>query len=225
MKFVITSAFGALEQIRSGVNHTGIDLAMPKGTKLRSITEGVVERVTNYGDKNIGTGVIIRAKDGSRHIFGHMDSVSVHTGDHVHSGTLIGTSGNSGNVFSSSGGDGAHLHFGMMKDGKYVDPSTVIEDVDRLSGHVSVFSGHGVLTDLIINKTREKAKETATDTLLGVLDAIKDITLDVEYSVCLIGTGILIVLRAVGFKHPWIRPGVLMTIHVLLRFLLGGYTA
>jgi hypothetical protein len=30
MKFVITSAFGALEEIRSGINHKGIDLAMGK---------------------------------------------------------------------------------------------------------------------------------------------------------------------------------------------------
>jgi hypothetical protein len=215
MKFVITSAFGAVEAIRSGINHKGIDLAMSKGTPLRSITNGVVERVTEYRG-NIGNGVIIRAEDGSRHIFGHMDRVSVNTGDHVHAGSFIGTSGNSG--FST----GPHLHFGIFKDGQFIDPTPVIEKVDAMAGAMGPFKGTGFITDLIISKTREHAKETATDMLLGVWDAVTDILSQVEYGAFLIGTGILVILRAVGFKHPWIRPGVLLTVHVLLRFLLGG---
>jgi hypothetical protein len=217
MKFVVTSLFGALEEIRSGVSHKGIDLQMPTGTKLRSITDGIVERVTDYGGKSIGTGVIIRAKDGSTHIFGHMDSVSVKPGDHIHSGDLIGTSGNSG--FST----GSHLHFGLWKDGKYQDPSHLIEKVDAMAGSMGPLKGTGILTDLIISNTREKAKETATETIWGILDAIKDVTLDIEYSVCLIGSGILIILRACGFKHAWLRPSVLLALHVIIRLLLGGF--
>lgn len=217
--------FGALEELRSGVKHTGYDLAMPKGTTLRTISDGVVERVTAYGNKNIGNGVIIRSEDGSTHIFGHMDKVSVHPGQHVHSGDVIGTSGNSGNVFSSDGGDGAHLHFGLWKDGQFVDPASVIEKVDEMAGSMGPFKGTGFITDWVISKTREKAKETATDTLLGIWDAVHDIISQAEYSIFLIGTGILVILRAVGFKHPWIRPGVMMTLHVILRLLLGGLAA
>jgi hypothetical protein len=216
LKFLMTSAFGALEEIRSGKSHTGIDLQMPTGTKLRSIADGVVERVTNYGDRNIGNGVIIRSEDGSLHIFGHMDKVSVSPGDHVSPGTFLGTSGNSG--FST----GPHLHFGMWKDGHFVDPSSVIEKVDAYAGGMVVTKHTGILTDLIISKAREKAKETATDTILGIWDAIHDLISQTEYSVFLIGTGILVILRNLGFKHPWLRPGVLIGVHFFLRILLLG---
>lgn len=220
MKYTVTSLFGGLEAIRSGVSHKGMDLQMPIGTKLRSITDGVVERVTNYGNQNIGTGVIIRAKDGSTHIFGHMDKVApgIKPGTHLHAGDLIGTSGNSG--FST----GPHLHFGLWKDGQYVDPSPVIEQVDAMAGSTGPFKGTGVISDWIINKTREKAKKTASDWILGTLDAVREVILDAEYSFFLIGSGVLVILRAVGFKHPWIRPGVFLTLHVLLRLLLGGFT-
>jgi hypothetical protein len=169
-----------------------------------------VERVTEYRN-SIGNGVIIRAEDGSLHIFGHLDKVSVSPGDPVHPGTFLGTSGNSGNVFSSNGA--------------YQDPSGIIEKVDAMAGAMGPFKGTGVITDWIISKTREKAKETATDTILGVWDAIIDIIGNVEHSVFLVGTGVLIILRACGFKHPWIRPGVMMALHVLLRCLLGGLAA
>jgi hypothetical protein len=216
MKFIITSMFGALEEIRSGVSHKGIDLAMSKGTPLRSITKGVVERVTEYRG-NIGNGVIIKTEDGARHIFGHMDAVSVTPGQHVGPGTFLGTSGNSG--YST----GPHLHFGIWKDGTFQDPTSVIEKVDAMAG--TLFKGQGIITQWAGSTLRDKVKENAADAILGFLDALRDITLDVEYSVCLIGSGILIILRAVGFKHAWLRPGVLMTLHVLIRFLLGGFTA
>lgn len=227
MKFVVTSVFGALEEIRSGVKHSGYDLAMPRGTTLRTISDGVVERVTHYGGKSIGNGVIIRTEDGSTHIFGHMDKVTVQPGQHLHSGDIIGTSGNSGNVFSSSGGDGAHLHFGMWKDGQYVDPSGVIEKVDAYAGGGTfhLFQGNGILTNLFGNiggHIKEQAKESTQEAISGVLEALGETVVDMSYSIALIGGGILILLKQVGFEHRWLKPGVLFLLHVLIRFLLGG---
>jgi hypothetical protein len=220
MKFVVTSMFGALEELRSGVKHTGYDLAMPKGTTLRTISDGVVERVTSYGSKNIGNGVIIRTEDGSTHIFGHMDKVTVKPGQHIHSGDVIGTSGNSGNVFSSNGGDGAHLHFGVWKDGQFVDPANVIEKVDAYAGNTfHLFQGHGLLTNLITGRIKEQAKETTQEAISGVLEALGEAAVELSYSTALIGGGILILLKMVGFEHRWLKPGVLVLAHVLIKFL------
>lgn len=215
MKFVITSMFGALEEIRSGIAHKGIDLAMPKGTHLRSIANGVVENVTNYSG-SIGKGVIIRTDEGTRYIYGHMDKISVHTGDKIHSGDFLGWSGNSGNS------TGPHLHFGMWKDGDYRDPSAVIDKVDAYAGNTfHLFQGSGILS-MVGDHIKEKAKESTQEAINGVFEALGEAVVDISYSAALIGGGILILLKQVGFEHRWLKPGVLILAHVLIRFLLGG---
>lgn len=219
MKFVLTSGFGMIEAVRKGKPHNGLDLAMPVGTKLRSIADGVVERVVDYGSQNLGKGVIIRMEDGTRHIYGHMHDVSVKVGQKVHDGTLIGLSGNTGHS------TGPHLHFGMWKDGEFQDPTPVIEEVDALAGEVSTyrfFQGNGILYDLG-GSLREKAKEQSREWILGFLDALADVVVDLSYAVTLVGGGILLILHAVGFRHRWLKAPVLIVGHVLIKLLLGGY--
>jgi hypothetical protein len=127
LKFRITSEFGAMEEVREGA-HTGFDLAMNVGTELRSLQDGLVEKVLHLKN-NIGDGVLIKFEDGTTGIYGHMSKINVTEGQQINAGDLIGLSGNSGNS------TGPHLHFGMKDaNGEFVDPSPVIEQVAAMSG-------------------------------------------------------------------------------------------
>ena len=128
MKFRLSSEFGALEHVRGGRPHTGIDLAMPEGTDLRAIGEAIVERVVDYGGANIGKGVILRLADGKRAIYGHMQDVAVKPGDFVREGDFIGHSGNTGNS------TGPHLHFGLKDGDQFIDPTPLSDKLAQLSG-------------------------------------------------------------------------------------------
>lgn len=129
MKFIISSQFGAAEKVRDMRPHSGIDLVMPTGTKLRSFVDGTVERVYTVRD-GLGKHVIIRGEDGNAYIYGHMDKITVHKGDVVRAGVdIIGMSGNTGHS------TGPHLHFAIQTmDGKYVDPAPAIKALEAVTG-------------------------------------------------------------------------------------------
>lgn len=129
MKFQISGEYGELAEVRNMIPHHGIDLAMAQGTELRSVMSGVVEKVADYGNQNLGKGVFIRNDDGTLSIYGHMSNIKVKVGEHLHSGESIGLSGNTGNS------TGAHLHYGM-KDaaGHWIDPTPVAGKVSDMQG-------------------------------------------------------------------------------------------
>jgi uncharacterized protein YwbE len=128
MKFRLSSEYGELSLVRDGKPHTGIDLAMTEGTTLRSLTNGVVEKVYD-GSGKIGEGVKIRLDDGTFHIFGHMDEVTVKKGQLLQAGQVIGESGNTGHSTAP------HLHFAVQQaDGSFVNPTPLATDISALSG-------------------------------------------------------------------------------------------
>jgi murein DD-endopeptidase MepM/ murein hydrolase activator NlpD len=129
MKFRISSEFGELSEVRNMHPHNGIDFAMPQGTELRSLMDGVVEKVVDYGNQNVGKGVFVRNEDGTLSIYGHMSKIKVKMGEHLHSGESIGYSGNTGHSTA------AHLHYGMQNaNGQWIDPSPVADQVSNMSG-------------------------------------------------------------------------------------------
>lgn len=129
MKFLLSSEYGELSQVRNMVPHHGIDLKMPEGTELRSLTDGVVENVVDFGTNNLGKGVFVRNEDGTMSIYGHMSQIKVKIGEHLNAGESIGFSGNTGNS------TGSHLHFGMKDaSGAWIDPTPVAEKVSNMSG-------------------------------------------------------------------------------------------
>jgi hypothetical protein len=130
--YEITSRFLEQESFRKKP-HFGYDFSMKDHTPLRAVEDGIAT-VKNYGNENAGLTVKIKLNDGKELIYGHMESTSLHTGDVVHRSDLIGYSGHSGHVVSSSGGNGAHLHFGM-KDGAghFVDPAPYVDQIQNMN--------------------------------------------------------------------------------------------
>lgn len=149
MRYPITSRFGEMEGFRNRP-HTGLDLYMKTGTELRSIQDGIVEKVLHLKN-NVGNAVLVRWEDGKTAIYAHMDSITVKVGDKVNTGDLLGYSGHSGHVVSSSGGNGEHLHFGLKVNGEFIDPTPHINSLQNMNNPKWIASHTGnssVLSDL-----------------------------------------------------------------------------
>ncbi|MEV6315742.1 M23 family metallopeptidase [Streptomyces sp. NPDC051776] len=112
----VTAAYGIPGDWIAG-HHTGVDLAVPVGTPVRSVGSGVVKQAGNGGD--YGKMVLIRMDDGRYTLFAHLSNVLVDPGERVSTGSLIGHSGNTGRS------SGPHLHFEVRKTATYgsdIDP-------------------------------------------------------------------------------------------------------
>ncbi len=114
--YTITSGFGKryhpiLKTLR---NHTGIDIAAPKGTPIYATADGTVSR-ENPGS---GYGICVVLNHGYSYqtLYAHMSKTAVKPGQKVKRGQLIGYVGSTG--MSS----GAHLHYEVIKNGQHVNP-------------------------------------------------------------------------------------------------------
>lgn len=95
--------------------HSGIDLKAEYGTPLFAPANGRVKRVL-LNDVKSGNAIIISHVGGYETIYAHLSEISVAAGDHVKKLQYIGKTGNSGNS------TGPHLHYGIKKDGKSINP-------------------------------------------------------------------------------------------------------
>ena len=115
-----TSAFGYRDAPTAGAStyHQGVDLAAPTGTPIYASRSGTVSTATYSSD--CGYYVQINHGDGYRSIYMHMTHYVVYSGQHVSQGQVIGYCGSTG--IST----GSHLHFGISKNGTYVNPAYYI---------------------------------------------------------------------------------------------------
>ena len=111
-----SSPFGERESPTAGAssNHKGVDLAGPEGTPIYASRTGVVT-IATYG-RSAGYYVTINHGDGFSSIYMHMTNYVVKKGQAVSAGQLIGYMGSTG--IST----GSHLHFGILKNGTWVNP-------------------------------------------------------------------------------------------------------
>ncbi len=120
-KFRYTSMFGPRLDPISGAksSHTGIDMACPAGTPVYSSSAGTVAFA---GYSNIfGNYVIVKHANGYQTLYAHLSKITAKKGEPVSQETKIGLVGSTG--YST----GPHLHFTVYKNGKLVDPMTMIK--------------------------------------------------------------------------------------------------
>ena len=125
----ITSKFGIRRHPISGKikGHTGVDLSASIGTPIRAAASGVIVHASYYS----GYGRYIKIKHSSaiNTAYGHLSRIVVRNGQRVSQGQIIGYTGNSG--YST----GPHLHYEVMKNGRFVNPmSFVKQEPQRLTG-------------------------------------------------------------------------------------------
>ena len=109
-------------QVRPGdvaESHPGIDIAVPSGTPVRAAGGGVVEAAGT--DLAYGLFVLLRHSSGYETMYGHASRLLVREGDSVQAGQVIALSGNSGRSTAP------HLHFEIRREGKSLDPLTVVK--------------------------------------------------------------------------------------------------
>ncbi|WP_101925921.1 MULTISPECIES: M23 family metallopeptidase [Luteimonas] len=98
--------------------HEGVDIFAPRGTPVRSATQGLVTSVREGGLG--GRQVWVMGPGRQRHYYAHLDDWAplLEPGDLVQAGDMLGTVGDTGNAR----GTPPHLHYGVYaSDGAY-DP-------------------------------------------------------------------------------------------------------
>lgn len=116
----ITSWYGWRNDPFSGARsfHTGIDIGANRGASVRAAMEGVVS-ATGYSTVS-GNYVVIRHHSGYTSLYAHLDRIDVKPGRSVSQSTVIGAVGSTG--YST----GPHLHFTVSKNGRTMNPMTVL---------------------------------------------------------------------------------------------------
>jgi murein DD-endopeptidase MepM/ murein hydrolase activator NlpD len=99
--------------------HTGLDIAVPVGTQVRSAGAGVVAEVGESSE--YGQFIRILHSEDFESLYGHLGKVFVATGAKINAEHVIGLSGNSGRSTAP------HLHFEIRKGGVIVDPLQIIK--------------------------------------------------------------------------------------------------
>jgi murein DD-endopeptidase MepM/ murein hydrolase activator NlpD len=118
---IMRSSFGVRRHPMLGYMkmHTGVDWAAPHGTPIYAAGNGIVERVGWEG----GYGKYIRVKhnNGYETAYGHMTAYArgIDPGVRVTQGQVIGFVGSTG--LST----GAHVHYEIMVNGRFVDPMRI----------------------------------------------------------------------------------------------------
>lgn len=113
--YKITTQFGAIDTSHK-IAHQGIDLAMPIGTPVKSVGDGIVTSITDEGSRSFGKAIYVHLNDGHDVIYGHLSDFKVIRGQQIHTGDVIALSGNTG--LST----GAHLHLQISEHNKNIDP-------------------------------------------------------------------------------------------------------
>jgi murein DD-endopeptidase MepM/ murein hydrolase activator NlpD len=131
---VLTASFGDAGARWSSL-HTGQDFAVPTGSKVVSVTDGVVTESGWAGP--FGYRVVVSHPDGSQTWYCHLNVIKVKSGP-VKAGQLIAYSGDTGNS------TGPHLHFEYHPPGP-VDINTGVPGASTAVNPIPFLKSHGLL--------------------------------------------------------------------------------
>lgn len=95
--------------------HNGIDYLIPIGTPVKSSLNGLVLK-TKFSNTGYGLNVLIDHLNGFYTLYGHLSEILVKPNEEVFQGQIIGKSGDSGKS------TGAHLHFAIKQNNRFIDP-------------------------------------------------------------------------------------------------------
>lgn len=111
------------ETLKEWVVHNGIDIKAEKTTIVKSAAEGTIKSIKN--DPRYGITVIIEHSSGFVSIYSNLLTAEfVKEGETVKQGQTIGTVGNTASFEIA---DETHLHFEILKNNEYLNPSEYIK--------------------------------------------------------------------------------------------------
>lgn len=104
-----------------GFVHNAVDIRAAQGSLVRAPADGIAYKVKDNGKGY--SYLIVAHQGGLMTVYGHLTEFLVEEGDKIYQGQVLGYSGGTpGTKGAGFVTTGAHLHFELMKDGKYVDP-------------------------------------------------------------------------------------------------------
>lgn len=107
------------ETLKEWITHTGIDIKADKTSVIKSAADGVIKSIVN--DPRYGLTVMIEHDEGYQTIYSNLLTAEfVVVGEEVAQGQTIGTAGNTAAFESNME---CHVHFELLKDGEYLDPT------------------------------------------------------------------------------------------------------
>ena len=127
---VISSHLGTRKILGEMEIHKGTDLVAEKGTHIRSIHSGIIEKIS--WNKRYGHYVILK-KGALRSLYAHLQRPLGNEGDRVEAGTLIGFSGESGRT------TGPHLHIEVILGAARLFPTPFLEEAN-IRNRESIFT-------------------------------------------------------------------------------------
>lgn len=120
VKGKVTCEYGCIGKSHKSP-HSGMDIAVPSGTPIKAVDNGVV--IESSYDPNLwGQHVIINHGNGLTSLYGHMiqGSQKVTVGQQIKKGDIIGSVGETGKA------TGPHLHLTAKKNGATINPRTLL---------------------------------------------------------------------------------------------------
>ncbi len=107
------------ETLKEWITHTAIDIKADKTSVIKSAADGVIKSIVN--DPRYGLTVVITHEGGYETVYSNLLTAEfVVEGEEITQGQTIGTVGNTAAFESEME---CHLHFELLKDGEYLDPS------------------------------------------------------------------------------------------------------
>ena len=111
------------ETLKEWVTHMAIDIKADKTSVIKSAAEGTVKSIVN--DPRYGLTIVISHDEGYETVYSNLLTAEfVVEGEEVTQGQTIGTAGNTAAFESSME---CHLHFELLKDGEYLDPTIYLK--------------------------------------------------------------------------------------------------
>ena len=108
--------------LQEWIVHNGVDIKADKTSVVKSAAAGTVSAIKN--DPRYGLTVIINHDDGYQTVYSNLLTAEfVVKGEKVEIGQSIGTVGNTASFESE---DECHLHFELLKDNEYLDPTIYV---------------------------------------------------------------------------------------------------
>jgi murein DD-endopeptidase MepM/ murein hydrolase activator NlpD len=115
----VTSTYGRRHHPILGYTkmHLGVDYGAPIGTPVWAVGDGTVIWAGRKGPN--GNLIGLRHSNGYTTWYAHLSRIKVRRGQRVHQKDIIGLVGSTGRS------TGPHLHYGVKKDGRFVNPLTL----------------------------------------------------------------------------------------------------
>jgi murein DD-endopeptidase MepM/ murein hydrolase activator NlpD len=118
----ISSYFGVRADPFDGMaaRHTGLDIAVPYGSAVHTVAEGMV----TYAGVRSGYGNVVEIDHGNGYMtrYAHNSKLLVHPGQHVRVGEVIADAGSSGRS------TGSHVHFEVWYNGRVLNPLAYVKN-------------------------------------------------------------------------------------------------